>query len=59
MKTPKKIPYGLTDFERIRDENYVYVDKAKTRLTFCASVQFFRTRHKFSRKVSGFFYRSD
>ena len=23
----KKIPYGLTDFERIRKEPYYYVDK--------------------------------
>ena len=29
MKTPKKIPYGQSDFERIRTENYVYVDKTR------------------------------
>ena len=27
MDTPKKIPYALTNFERIRTENYLYVDK--------------------------------
>ena len=29
MNTPKKIPYGHSNFERIRTENYVYVDKTK------------------------------
>ena len=29
MKQPKKIPYGITNFERIRKENYVYVDKTR------------------------------
>ena len=29
MKTPKKIPYGLSNYEMIRSENYVYVDKTK------------------------------
>lgn len=25
----KKIPYGMTDFERIRKEDYYYVDKTR------------------------------
>ena len=29
MKTPKKIPYGHSNFERIRTENYIYVDKTR------------------------------
>ena len=29
MKTPKKISYGHCNFERIRKENYVYVDKTR------------------------------
>jgi len=29
MKTPKKIPYGQSNFEKIRTENYVYVDKTR------------------------------
>lgn len=28
-KTMKKIPYGLTDFERFRREDYYYVDKTR------------------------------
>ena len=27
MKTPKKIPYGISNYESLRTENYVYVDK--------------------------------
>jgi len=29
MDKPKKIPYALTNFERIRTENYLYVDKTR------------------------------
>jgi len=29
MDAPKKIPYGHSNFERIRTENYVYVDKTR------------------------------
>ncbi|MCL2040574.1 MAG: ATP-binding protein [Bacteroidales bacterium] len=29
MKTRKKIPYALTNFESIRTENYLYVDKTR------------------------------
>ena len=29
MKTPKKISYGQCSFERLRTENYVYVDKTR------------------------------
>ena len=29
MKIPKKIPYGISDFECIRTDNYVYVDKTR------------------------------
>ena len=29
MSKPKKIPYALTNFERIRTENYLYVDKTR------------------------------
>jgi len=29
MKTPKKISYGQSNFEKIRTENYVYVDKTR------------------------------
>ena len=29
MEKPKKIPYALTNFERIRTENYLYVDKTR------------------------------
>jgi len=29
MKTPKKIPYGQCNFERLRTENYIYVDKTR------------------------------
>ena len=29
MKTVKKIPLGLSNFESIRTENYVYVDKTR------------------------------
>ena len=29
MKIPKKPPYGLSNFELIRTENYVYVDKTR------------------------------
>ena len=29
MNTPKKIPYGLSNYEMIREENYVYVDKTR------------------------------
>jgi len=29
MKRFKKIPYGITNFESIRTENYVYVDKTR------------------------------
>jgi hypothetical protein len=29
MKTPKKISYGQSDFEKIRTQNYVYVDKTR------------------------------
>jgi len=29
MKTPKKIPCGQSNFEKIRTENYVYVDKTR------------------------------
>ncbi|MDR0606454.1 MAG: ATP-binding protein [Bacteroidales bacterium] len=28
-KTPKRIPYGNTNFENIRTENYVYIDKTQ------------------------------
>ncbi len=27
--TYRQIPYGITDFERIRKENYYYVDKTR------------------------------
>jgi hypothetical protein len=29
MKSPKKLPCGQSNFERIRTENYVYVDKTR------------------------------
>jgi len=29
MNTPKKIPYGLSNYGMIREENYVYVDKTR------------------------------
>lgn len=29
MSEPKLIPYGMSDFERIRTENYYYVDKTR------------------------------
>jgi len=29
MKTPKKIPYGISNYESLRTENYVYVDKTR------------------------------
>jgi hypothetical protein len=29
MKTVKRIPYGQTNFEKIRTDNYVYVDKTR------------------------------
>lgn len=29
MSEPKLIPYGISDFERIRTENYYYVDKTR------------------------------
>ena len=29
MKTPKKIPYGLSNYESLRTENYAYVDKTR------------------------------
>lgn len=29
MNEPKLIPYGISDFERIRTENYYYVDKTR------------------------------
>ena len=29
MNTIKRIPYGLTDFNLIRKENYYYVDKTR------------------------------
>jgi len=29
MKTPKKLSYGQCNFERLRTENYVYVDKTR------------------------------
>ena len=29
MKQPKQIPYSITNFEKIRDENYLYVDKTR------------------------------
>jgi len=29
MNTPKKIPYGLSNYEILRTENYVYVDKTR------------------------------
>jgi len=29
MKTSKKIPYGISNYESIRTENYVYVDKTR------------------------------
>ena len=29
MTKPKRIPYALTNFERIRTENYLYVDKTR------------------------------
>jgi len=29
MTSPKKIPYGQSNFEKIRTENYVYVDKTR------------------------------
>ncbi|MDR2408704.1 MAG: AAA family ATPase, partial [Bacteroidales bacterium] len=28
-KIPKRIPYGNTNFESIRTENYVYIDKTQ------------------------------
>ncbi|MDR0603766.1 MAG: AAA family ATPase, partial [Bacteroidales bacterium] len=28
-KIPKRIPYGSTNFESIRTENYVYIDKTQ------------------------------
>jgi hypothetical protein len=29
MKQPKQIPYGQTNFEKIRTNNYLYVDKTR------------------------------
>jgi len=29
MNTVKKIPYGISNFESIRKENYVYIDKTR------------------------------
>ena len=29
MKKPKKIPWCQSDFERIRTQNYLYVDKTR------------------------------
>ena len=29
MKTPKKIPYGITNYESLRTEHYAYVDKTR------------------------------
>ena len=29
LKKPKKIPYGLSDYKRIKSENYYFVDKTK------------------------------
>ncbi|MDR1342279.1 MAG: AAA family ATPase, partial [Prevotellaceae bacterium] len=28
-KTPKRLPYGNSNFESIRTENYAYVDKTR------------------------------
>jgi hypothetical protein len=29
MELPKKIPYGISNFDKIRTENYLYVDKTR------------------------------
>lgn len=34
----KKNPYGITDFEIIRKENYYYIDKT----TFIKTIEFFK-----------------
>ena len=53
MDSMKKIPYGLTDFNRIQCENYYYVDKTRfiPLLEQAANFLFLIRPHRFGKSL--------
>ena len=47
MNKPKKIPYALTNFDCIRTENYLYVDKTR----FIEMLENEATQYHFSLRI--------
>ena len=53
METRRKIPYGLSDFKRLRSEGYYFVDKSKYihTLELCGSFLFFVRPRRFGKSL--------